>query len=308
MSTILVTGGTGNLGALVVGMLREQGHEVRALSRSSAEFPVDLRDGSGLDAALAGAQVVVHCASSPRGGDDVAARHLIDAARRAGTVTNLVYISIVGVDVVPLGYYRTKLRVERMLEDSGLGVTILRTTQFHDLVAQVTGAAARLPLPVVPLPKRWCRCPGAYGCSRSRSRRSRTGSRSWRCRRRRGGCRTWAGRRRARSRSGPGSGSRRRAADDGCSGCRWRAARTPRAGAGGSWRRPGGRWGGSPSASTWSGAGGAGGRGARKGVPPGRGRGRGPPRGAASAASGNRPVSTGGMSRPADHKDRTRSG
>ncbi|MFJ8212185.1 SDR family oxidoreductase [Streptomyces sp. NPDC096033] len=153
MSTILVTGGTGNLGALVVGMLREQGHEVRALSRSSAEFPVDLRDGSGLDAALAGAQVVVHCASSPRGGDDVAARHLIDAARRAGTVTNLVYISIVGVDVVPLGYYRTKLRVERMLEDSGLGVTILRTTQFHDLVAQVTGAAARLPLPVVPLPK-----------------------------------------------------------------------------------------------------------------------------------------------------------
>ncbi|MFD0356018.1 SDR family oxidoreductase [Streptomyces sp. NPDC127110] len=151
MSTILVTGGTGNLGALVVARLRGRGHQVRALSRSSAEYPVDLRDGSGLDAAMAGAEVVVHCASSPRGGDDVAARHLIGAARRAGTVTNLVYISIVGVDVVPLGYYRTKLRVERMLEESGLGVTVLRTTQFHDLVAQVTAAAAKLPL--VPLPK-----------------------------------------------------------------------------------------------------------------------------------------------------------
>ncbi|MEU9718093.1 SDR family oxidoreductase [Streptomyces sp. NPDC047976] len=151
MSTILVTGGTGNLGALVVARLRGRGHEVRALSRSSAEYPVDLRDGSGLDAAMAGAEVVVHCASSPRGGDDVAARHLIGAARRAGTVTNLVYISIVGVDVVPFGYYRTKLRVERMLEGSGLGVTVLRTTQFHDLVAQVTAAAAKLPL--VPLPK-----------------------------------------------------------------------------------------------------------------------------------------------------------
>lgn len=151
MSTILVTGGTGNLGALVVARLRARGHGVRALSRSSAEYPVDLRDGSGLGAAMAGAEVVVHCASSPRGGDDVAARHLIEAARRAGTVTNLVYISIVGVDVVPLGYYRTKLRVERMLEGSGLGVTILRTTQFHDLVAQVTAAAAKLPL--VPLPK-----------------------------------------------------------------------------------------------------------------------------------------------------------
>ncbi|WP_285549707.1 SDR family oxidoreductase [Streptomyces lavendulae] len=150
MSTILVTGGTGNLGALVVARLRARGHEVRVLSRHSPEFPVDLRDGSGLDAAMAGAQVVVHCASSPRGGDDLAARHLIAAARRSGTVTNVVYISIVGVDVVPLGYYAVKRRVERMLEDSGLGVTVLRTTQFHDLVAQVVATAAKLP--VVPLP------------------------------------------------------------------------------------------------------------------------------------------------------------
>ncbi|MEU9035438.1 NAD(P)H-binding protein [Streptomyces sp. NPDC048352] len=150
MSTILVTGGTGNLGALVVTRLRGRGDDVRVLSRSSADFPVDLRDGTGLDAAMAGAQVVVHCASSPRGGDDVAAGHLIEAARRSGTVTNVVYISIVGVDEIPFPYYKVKLRVERLLEESGLGVTILRTTQFHDLVAQVVDAAAKLP--VVPLP------------------------------------------------------------------------------------------------------------------------------------------------------------
>ncbi|GGZ88134.1 SDR family oxidoreductase [Streptomyces subrutilus] len=151
MSTILVTGGTGNLGALVAARLRDRGHEVRVLSRRAPRYPVDLRDGTGLDAALAGAEVVVHCASSPRGGDDTAARHLVAAARRAGTVGNLVYVSIVGVDVVPLGYYRTKLRVERLLEESGLGVTVLRATQFHDLVARIVGAAARLP--VMPLPK-----------------------------------------------------------------------------------------------------------------------------------------------------------
>ncbi|OEJ31102.1 SDR family oxidoreductase [Streptomyces subrutilus] len=150
MSTILVTGGTGNLGSLVTARLRVAGHEVRVLSRHAAEHPVDLRDGSGLDAAMAGVEVVVHCASSPRGGDEKAARHLIGAARRAGTVRNLVYISIVGVDVVPLGYYKSKLRVERLLEESGLGVTILRTTQFHDLVAQLVDTAAKLP--VVPLP------------------------------------------------------------------------------------------------------------------------------------------------------------
>ncbi|MGW6571548.1 SDR family oxidoreductase [Streptomyces sp. NPDC054945] len=154
MSTILVTGGTGTLGALVVDRLRDAGHEVRALSRHAPEYPVDLADGSGLDAATAGAEVVVHCASNTRGGgkgDETATRHLIDAARRAGTVTNIVYISIVGVDVVPLGYYRTKLRVERLLEASGLGLTVLRTTQFHDLVAQLVDTAAKLPL-VAPVP------------------------------------------------------------------------------------------------------------------------------------------------------------
>ncbi|MFD6970360.1 SDR family oxidoreductase [Streptomyces sp. NPDC059949] len=155
MTTILVTGGTGTLGRLLVGRLREAGHEVRVLSRHSPDHPVDLHDGRGLDAAMAGSEVVVHCASNTRGagkGDDEAAGHLIAAARRAGTVTNVVYISIVGVDVVPLGYYKRKLRVERLLEESGLGVTILRTTQFHDFVAMVTDTAAKLPVLPVPMP------------------------------------------------------------------------------------------------------------------------------------------------------------
>ncbi|WP_405495088.1 SDR family oxidoreductase [Streptomyces sp. NBC_00096] len=153
MSAILVTGGTGTLGRLVVDRLRAADHEVRVLSRNvpagALSSPVDLREGTGLDAALAGAEVIVHCASSPRGGDDVAAGHLIEAAKRAG-VGHLVYISIVGVDVVPLPYYKVKLKVERMLAESGLGVTILRTTQFHDLVAQALAAVAKLP--VMPLP------------------------------------------------------------------------------------------------------------------------------------------------------------
>ncbi|MFJ2753489.1 SDR family oxidoreductase [Streptomyces sp. NPDC087297] len=155
MSTILVTGGTGTLGRPVVARLRDAGHEVRVLSRHAPQYPVDLLTGNGLDAATAGAEVIVHCASDTRGGgkNDVAAtRHLIDAARRAGTVTNIVYISIVGVDVVPFGYYRAKLKVEHQLERSGLGVTILRTTQFHDLVAQVVDMAAKLPLLPVPVP------------------------------------------------------------------------------------------------------------------------------------------------------------
>ncbi|MGI5400329.1 SDR family oxidoreductase [Streptomyces sp. CA-135486] len=149
MKTILVTGGTGTLGRPVTDRLRSAGHEVRVLSRRAQPYGVDLREGTGLDAAVRGVDAVVHCASSPRGGDDSAAGHLIEAARRAG-VAHLVYISIVGVNRVPLGYYGTKWRVERMLQASGLGWTVLRTTQFHDFVLGVLASSAKLP--VIPLP------------------------------------------------------------------------------------------------------------------------------------------------------------
>ncbi|MEV6205747.1 NAD(P)H-binding protein [Kitasatospora sp. NPDC051914] len=149
MTTILVTGGTGTLGRPLTERLRADGHEVRVLSRHTRPYAVDLREGTGLAAALAGVDTVVHCASSPRGGDEQAARHLIEAARAAG-VQHLVYISIVGVDRVPLAYYRTKLAVERLVEESGIGWTVLRTTQFHDLVLQLLQNSAKLPVMLLP--------------------------------------------------------------------------------------------------------------------------------------------------------------
>ncbi|MEU6217969.1 SDR family oxidoreductase [Streptomyces sp. NPDC047022] len=150
MTTILVTGGTGTLGRLVVERLRADGHEVRVLARHAQPYAVDLiQGGSGLDAAVAGVDTIVHCASSPRGGDEKAAAHLIAAARRAG-VRHLVYISIVGVDTVPLAYYRAKHAVEQRIEESGLGWTVLRTTQFHDLLVQVFETLRRLPVLLLP--------------------------------------------------------------------------------------------------------------------------------------------------------------
>jgi uncharacterized protein YbjT (DUF2867 family) len=149
MTTILVTGGTGTLGRLVVERLRAGGHEVRVLSRHTQPYAVDLREGgSGLDTAVAGVDTVVHCASSPKG-DEAAARNLIAAARRAG-VGHLVHISIVGIDRVPLGYYKSKLAVERLVEESGLGWTVLRATQFHDLPVQLFQALAKPPVMLLP--------------------------------------------------------------------------------------------------------------------------------------------------------------
>ncbi|KIZ17517.1 SDR family oxidoreductase [Streptomyces natalensis] len=158
MATILVTGGTGTLGRPLIDRLLGDGHDVRSLSRRPhtgrerprlRSYAVDLRDGTGLDEALAGVDAVVHCATAPAGGDTEAAGRLIDAAK-AAAVPHLVYISIVGIDRVPLRYYRAKLAVERLIEDSGLGWSVLRTTQFHDLVLMLVKAGARSP--VLPVP------------------------------------------------------------------------------------------------------------------------------------------------------------
>ncbi|MFF9279266.1 SDR family oxidoreductase [Streptomyces griseosporeus] len=150
MTTILVTGGTGTLGRLVAERLRADGHEVRVLSRHAQPYAVDLREGGpALDTAVAGVDTVVHCASTQTGGDEKAAGHLIAAARRAG-VGHLVYISIVGVDRVPFGYYKAKLAVERQIEESGLGWTVLRTTQFHDLLVRVFQGLAKPPVMLLP--------------------------------------------------------------------------------------------------------------------------------------------------------------
>jgi len=154
---ILVTGGTGTLGRAVVERLLAAGREVRVLSRRPAPaagappytwMTGDLRTGEGIDPAVAGVDGIIHCASGPRG-DVEAARCLIEAARRAGN-PHLIYISIVGVDRVPLGYYRAKLDVERLIESSGLPWTMLRATQFHDLILRGCAMLARLPVMPVP--------------------------------------------------------------------------------------------------------------------------------------------------------------
>ena len=98
-SPVLVTGGTGTLGTLVVERLRNAGRHVRVLSRDTHEgrgglefVTGDLATGDGIDAAVNGAEIIVHCAGSNKG-DKEKARQLVEAA--AGS-QHLVYISVVG--------------------------------------------------------------------------------------------------------------------------------------------------------------------------------------------------------------------
>jgi uncharacterized protein YbjT (DUF2867 family) len=173
---ILVTGGTGTLGRQVVPRLRDAGREVRVLSRGGRRpggegielVTGDLATGEGVEAAVAGAEIILHLAGAQKG-DEVKAANLVRVARRAGT-RHLVFISVVGADRIPVrsavdramfGYYAAKRAAEQVIADSGVGWSTLRATQFQESLVLVVRQLARLP--VVPVPAGWRFQPVAAG-------------------------------------------------------------------------------------------------------------------------------------------------
>ena len=100
-----------------------------------------------------GIDVIVHAASNKRGqgkGDADAVWRLIEAAKRGGRRPHLVFISIVGVDRHPSGYYQAKYEAEQTIEASGLPHTVQRTTQWFQLLDTFLTIASKSP--VVPVP------------------------------------------------------------------------------------------------------------------------------------------------------------
>lgn len=156
---VLVTGATGQLGRDFIRAALAANHAVRALSRrerpadeSGVEWVKgDLAGGDGLSAACDGIDAIVHLASDPPNAaiaDVEGTRRLLDAARPAG-VRHFVYMSIAGIDRIPLEYYRHKLAVEKIVEGSGVPYTILRCSQFHSLIDERLRGFARLPLAII---------------------------------------------------------------------------------------------------------------------------------------------------------------
>ena len=162
---VLVTGGTGFLGTVLIPRLIEAGHEVRVMTRRNrpelphrvAAVSGDLISGDGLSAAVDGAEVVVHAASSAfrntKATDVGGTKKLVDRALRSPNPPHIVFPSIVGIDDHPLPYYQAKAEAEMVIEASGVPHTVLRGTQFHVLVDHFLSRALRSP--VVPIVKGW---------------------------------------------------------------------------------------------------------------------------------------------------------
>jgi uncharacterized protein YbjT (DUF2867 family) len=164
MSRVLVTGGTGVLGRELVKLLRDDGHTVRIMSRRPppTSLPAQLEwaqaslaAGTGLAEAVRDVQVIFHAASATgfsregRQVDVEGTRLLLEAARQAN-VSHVINISIVGIDRIPFSYYKVKLAAEKVIAESSVPWTNLRTTQFHNFIDILLQMASRLP--IMPLP------------------------------------------------------------------------------------------------------------------------------------------------------------
>jgi NADH dehydrogenase len=140
---IAVVGATGFVGSHLVPHLVASGHRVIAISRDGRRLPewtadvearaADITTGD-LEAALAGADAVVHLAAIPRetGGrrfDDVNVRgtHRVVAAAESIGVRRFVHLSVLGVaDDPKLAYLYSKWRGEDAVRASDLEWVVLR--------------------------------------------------------------------------------------------------------------------------------------------------------------------------------------
>jgi nucleoside-diphosphate-sugar epimerase/phosphohistidine swiveling domain-containing protein len=153
---IAVTGASGVLGRGLAARLLSQGHEVAGIARhrpeswpSAADFvAADIRDAAAVSRALAGADVVAHCAwaNTPGRGDRIShqvniegTRNVLAAMAETGA-RQIVFASsaqVYGAADAPRTEHdalnphtadgHSKVRVERMLEDSQLDWVAIRS-------------------------------------------------------------------------------------------------------------------------------------------------------------------------------------
>lgn len=157
--SILVTGSTGRIGALVVTQLAASGASVRALTRTpeKANFPAgvtavrgDLLDADAMRLALAGVNTLFLLVSNAP--DELTqAINTLGLAREAG-VKGIVYLSVTrSAEYTDVSHFTAKHAVERMIEQMDLPATVLRPSYFFQNDATLKDPLTKAGLYVAPI-------------------------------------------------------------------------------------------------------------------------------------------------------------
>jgi NAD(P)H dehydrogenase (quinone) len=152
MTTIAITGATGQLGRLVVDQLKTRlpAQPLVALVRSpakAADLGIAAREADyarpeTLAVALAGIDTLLLISSSEIGQRAVQHRNVIDAAKKAG-VKRIVYTSLLHADTSPLSLAPEHRETEAMLRAAGIPFTLLRNGWYtENYTGSIPGALA----------------------------------------------------------------------------------------------------------------------------------------------------------------------
>ena len=133
MKKILITGGTGNLGKVIVSLLTKNGSEISVLtsndellnSKNINFINGDLTNRDSLFELKNKFDIIIHCASNPLDSDAVdikGSQNLLETVIH-DKIAHFIYISIVGVDKSSFKYYQNKHRVENFIKESDIAST-----------------------------------------------------------------------------------------------------------------------------------------------------------------------------------------
>ncbi|WP_435590883.1 SDR family oxidoreductase [Nocardia sp. bgisy118] len=132
---IAVVGASGRIGREVIDVLKNQGHEIVAITRATG---VDVYTGAGLADALAGVDIVVDAVNAAT--TDTAAvtdyfgtiARTVQREAAAAGVRRIAVVSIIGIDPFTAGHYAGKLAHEAGYREGPVPVRVLRAAQFHE--------------------------------------------------------------------------------------------------------------------------------------------------------------------------------
>lgn len=159
MKKLFVTGGTGLLGQQFLAQAAQANFEVLLGVRNPAtapqQFPSITFDLDQPDAPLdlAGVDTIVHLASNTqdlKADSDLMGIQGLLKAIESYPIQHFIYMSIVGVDQVPVKYFKNKHRVEQLIQQQGIPYSILRATQFFEFFEQEIDTQLKKRLAIVP--------------------------------------------------------------------------------------------------------------------------------------------------------------
>ena len=161
---ILVAGATGALGRVIVTRLRQEGRNVRALSRDAKKldeltklgaepYVGDMQDRVAMDRACEGVTEIVSTANNVMGKGstspnriDEAMYKTLGAAAKAAGVRRWIHVSARDITAdSPVDFFRVKVRVEEIVKHSGVPWVAIRPSAYMDIWTGVLFGNAEKP-------------------------------------------------------------------------------------------------------------------------------------------------------------------